>query len=72
MISKSDWASWKSHPVTKAYMNLLEQLRQETLQDVGVDLDSVEKTALRAAYVTGICQGLLEAIEMEIEETDDE
>lgn len=72
MISKDEWFSWRGHPVTKAYLNLLEQLRKEHLENQGVDLDSVEKTALRAAYVTGVCQGLLEAIEMEPEETNDE
>jgi hypothetical protein len=71
-MNPEDWASWKSHPVTKYYMRLLEQTETHIASDFGYDPESVEKTALFAAYQTGLRHGLREAIEMEPEAEEDD
>lgn len=70
MISKDDWHSWANHPVTRIYKDLVQQAMAEI--EFVVDLSSVEKTALEAAYRSGVRFGLQEALEMEPEEFDED
>lgn len=62
MIDKEDWLSWKNHPVTRAYRDLIQQ--EMATMEFHVDLDSVDKTALAAVYNVGRRIGLQEAIDL--------
>lgn len=66
-ISKDQFDEWMENPVTKAYFRSVANKADKILQPE-VDLESVEITALRAAYKAGIVHGLKEAIDVEFGE----
>ena len=65
MISKEDLSDWNSHPVTQAIFSQVKKQVNE-LNSESVLMDTVDKTAMRAAYNDGKVSGaeaMLEAYE---------
>ena len=52
-MTKDDWLSWKENPITQQFFKLLGGELDALRADVGWDPESVDATALRAAYNSG-------------------
>lgn len=63
-MTQDDFDEWLEHPTTKAVFVVIEaQSRMVDLKDL-VRLDSVEETALNAAYASGMQDGIHRVLEM--------
>ncbi len=70
-LTRDDWTSWRNHPVSKIWRELL-QREAEDMQVTMYHPDSVEKTALACAHLTGVIEGIELALGIEPEFMDDE
>ena len=67
-MKSEDWVDWKTHPVTREVFREIERILIDKRESIAaVDLDSMERTALRAAHFAGVVEGLRMLTEIEPE-----